>query len=218
MSRLAENQSHQPVRMEFSRPVCVLFPVLFSAGACSGSATLTASNGTLTSGPTSYPDNAICSWLIQPLGGGTVTLRFTIFDLESNYDFVKVYDGGSASTQLLASLDGSSLPSPVAAASGTMFVEFSADCRGSSAGFDAAYTTEPPLTTFPTFLPTSASAYSSLTPTLTPTVVPTAGVSPLPLPFPCPEAPSEISAAAAAVHDRGDAFPMFGLAACRCHI
>ena len=47
--------------------------------------------GVLSSG--FYADNAECSWLIAPPGAQSITLEFSSFDTEEDYDFVHVYDG-----------------------------------------------------------------------------------------------------------------------------
>ena len=47
--------------------------------------------GVLSSG--AYASNAKCSWLIAPPGAQSITLEFSSFDTEEDYDFVHVYDG-----------------------------------------------------------------------------------------------------------------------------
>jgi len=61
--------------------------------------------------------------------------------LESSYDYVRVYDGHSAFAPLIATLHGSSVPAPVTAKSGTMFVKFTSDGSVARGGFTADYTT-----------------------------------------------------------------------------
>jgi hypothetical protein len=47
--------------------------------------------GVLSSG--TYTDNAKCTWLIAPPGAQSITLEFSTFDMEEDYDYVYVYDG-----------------------------------------------------------------------------------------------------------------------------
>jgi hypothetical protein len=55
--------------------------------------------GVLSSG--AYADYAKCSWLIAPPGARSITLEFSSFDTEENYDFVHVYDGAVADAKFL---------------------------------------------------------------------------------------------------------------------
>jgi hypothetical protein len=55
--------------------------------------------GVLSSG--AYANNAKCSWLIAPPGAQSITLEFSSFDTEENYDFVHVYDGTVADAKFL---------------------------------------------------------------------------------------------------------------------
>merc|ERR1711907_778919 len=91
-----------------------------------------------TSGPDKYTANRDCAWAIST-SGGAVKLTFSAFDLESNYDFVKVYDGTSASGNMLGSLTGQTIPAPITSPSGKMFIRFTTDGSVSAAGFAATY-------------------------------------------------------------------------------
>jgi hypothetical protein len=113
---------------------------------CSGRQTLTASSGSVTEGSAGdYANDADCSWLIAPSDAmgmaRAVTLRFSSFDLEADYDFLKVYDGDSENSPLLKSLHGSNMPAPITAASGKMFLSFTTDGSVASDGFAASYST-----------------------------------------------------------------------------
>ena len=57
--------------------------------------------GVLSSGSGAYADNAKCSWLIAPPGAQSITLEFSSFDTEEDYDFVHVYDGTVADEKFL---------------------------------------------------------------------------------------------------------------------
>ena len=61
--------------------------------------------GVLSSG--AYADYAKCSWLIAPPGARSITLEFSSFDTEEDYDSVHVYDGTVADEKfLLKTLSG----------------------------------------------------------------------------------------------------------------
>jgi len=82
-----------------------------------------------------------CSWVIVSPSGAAIKLGFTEFGLEQNFDFVKVYDGPSASSPILGSLTGFARPAPLTATSGAMFVLFTTDFLGSEVGFTGEFET-----------------------------------------------------------------------------
>ncbi len=105
--------------------------------------TFTAAAGTVTdnSGSSSYLNNMSCEKLIQPSGGGTITLTFTSFITEANYDYVRVYDGSTTSAPLLGTFSGSSLPPVLTSSGGSMLIRFTTDYAGVTSGWSATYTT-----------------------------------------------------------------------------
>jgi Zn-dependent metalloprotease len=109
---------------------------------CNSATTLTAANGTFTdgSGTSQYANNSNCSWLIQPTNAGNITLSFTEFNTELNYDGVIVYNGANASAPVLGQFSGTTIPSPVIATGGRMFVTFLSDEALRSGGWTANYT------------------------------------------------------------------------------
>ena len=68
-----------------------------------------------------------------------VTVTFNSFALESNYDFLKVYDGNSASAPLIASFSGSTIPNPISSSvpGGCLTFVFTSDNIVNAAGWDA---------------------------------------------------------------------------------
>jgi CUB domain/Divergent InlB B-repeat domain/Secretion system C-terminal sorting domain/Fibronectin type III domain len=106
-----------------------------------GNAVLTTCNGTITdgSGENDYLDNTNCSWLIQPSTPSPITLTFTALDVESNYDFVRVYDGSTTNHPLLGEFTGNSLPNAVTSTAGSMLVVFTSDEFVSGLGWAANY-------------------------------------------------------------------------------
>lgn len=109
---------------------------------CVGNTTLTAATGTFSdgSGSADYQDNADCAWLIQPAGANQITLTFTAFETELNYDSVKVYDGVNANAPLLLEWTGSVVPSAITSTTGAMYVRFISDASQTDDGWEASYT------------------------------------------------------------------------------
>ncbi|MBI2969081.1 MAG: Ig-like domain-containing protein [Bacteroidetes bacterium] len=108
---------------------------------CSGTVPLTASSDSFSDGSATndYAENSNCSWLIQPAGAAYITLNFTSFSTETDYDFVYVYQGVDSTAPLLAFLSGSSIPQTITATGGSMFVQFVSDYIVNAAGWDAYY-------------------------------------------------------------------------------
>lgn len=91
-----------------------------SAVFCAGIAELTEPSGTIEdgSGSYNYHNNAYCRWLIKPPYANKITLSFNNFNTENQFDFLAVFD---ASTEL-GQYSGNTIPEPVVATSGNVFV------------------------------------------------------------------------------------------------
>jgi hypothetical protein len=85
-------------------------------------------------------------------------LNFSSFNLEATYDYLYVYDGPNTSSTLLATLNGTSLPSTITAenASGQLTLRFTSDVSGIRVGFQATVTSVTVCTT-----PTNGGTLSS---------------------------------------------------------
>ena len=108
----------------------------------SSTSTLTASSGTVTdgSGIDKYANNSECSWLIQPTNATSITLSFSLFDTELNYDGVIVYDGANSSAPILGQFTGSTLPNSITSTGGSMYFVFLSDEALRANGWSANYT------------------------------------------------------------------------------
>lgn len=109
---------------------------------CSGTTTtLTAPSGTFDdgSGSNNYANNTNCSWLIQPTNASSITLSFSAFNTELNYDGVIVYDGANNTAPVLGQFSGTSIPSAVTSTGGSMYVEFLSDPAVRAQGWTANY-------------------------------------------------------------------------------
>lgn len=108
---------------------------------CSGLTTLTNCSGNFSdlSGPNNYYNNLNCSWLLQPAGANSVTLRFNSFNVSSGDQFT-VYDGPNASSPSLGTFFGSFPPADITSSTGSMFVNFISNASTNAAGWDCSYT------------------------------------------------------------------------------
>lgn len=108
---------------------------------CAGTTSLTAPSGTFSdgSGANQYGNNSECSWYIHPPGAQSITLSFTAFDTEADYDGVIVYDGADNTASVLGQFTGTAIPSPVTSTGGDMYVEFLSDEMVRAGGWAAEY-------------------------------------------------------------------------------
>ena len=83
-------------------------------------------------------------WQINPPGAGQVTLHFTKFQTQPDFDVVKVYDpsGNVLLAEISGMYDPPDLPDPVVSASGKMFITFTTDGDTRADGWDAWYATD----------------------------------------------------------------------------
>ena len=105
---------------------------------------LTGSSGNLyDSGGTAsdYGDDERLFWLIEPPGATSVTISFSMFDLELDWDFLYLYDGNAVHDDLIGVYTGSSSPGTVTAESGSILMEFRSDCATTNPGWSASYST-----------------------------------------------------------------------------
>jgi hypothetical protein len=111
---------------------------------CQGILTFEEGSGSISdgSGDFNYQNSSVCMWKIIPEQAGTVTLNFSSFDTESNFDRLRVYD--LETQELLADYSGyyspSELPAPVTSPSGKMFLAFSTNPSITSQGWQVYYT------------------------------------------------------------------------------
>lgn len=106
--------------------------------------TYTASNGSFydTGGPSAnYSNDERKFWLFTKPSITNITLNFTSFNLESGYDNLFIYDGGSINSPLIGQYSGTVNPGPVTSTNDSVLVEFRSDCATTAAGWAATYTT-----------------------------------------------------------------------------
>lgn len=102
---------------------------------------ITDCDGELTDGSNSnnYANNSECSWIIQGPQGSNVRLNFTSFETESCCDFVNIYDGNSANSELLGRFSGTSLPPSIQTSQPNAFILFDTDGSSARAGWTLEY-------------------------------------------------------------------------------
>eukprot|EP00301_Raphidiophrys_heterophryoidea_P006337 c12564_g1_i3.p1 GENE.c12564_g1_i3~~c12564_g1_i3.p1 ORF type:complete len:1536 (+),score=430.03 c12564_g1_i3:367-4608(+) len=112
---------------------------------CSGNVTFDALMGSFSDGSkdSNYINFQHCEWLIAPSEHADwITLHFTEFDTELNYDIVHVFDGDTATAPLLLSASGNMIPRTVTTSQGkAMLVVFRSDSFATAKGFRAEYLT-----------------------------------------------------------------------------
>ncbi len=101
------------------------------------------------SGPTEdYLVDSDISWLIEPQQPGdsisSITLEFSRFNLAQSDD-ITVYDGETATANILAVFEGNEIPQPVSSTGNSMLVVFKSNSAETANGFLANYTTERPV-------------------------------------------------------------------------
>lgn len=80
-------------------------------------------------------------WLIEPFNAQSITIDFTVFNIELGYDNLYIYDGDNIDAPLIGSYSGSSSPGTVTSSTGSLLIEFRSDCSTLSNGWEASYTT-----------------------------------------------------------------------------
>jgi len=80
-------------------------------------------------------------WLFTKPSITNISLNFTSFNLESGYDNLFIYDGGSVNSPLIGQFSGTVNPGPVTSTNDSVLVEFRSDCATTASGWAATYTT-----------------------------------------------------------------------------
>lgn len=87
-----------------------------------------------------YTDDQRTLKLIQPTGATSVTLNFTAFNLEANYDYLFIYNGTTTSAPLIGQYTGTTSPGTVTSNGGALLLEFRSDCATTAPGWAASWT------------------------------------------------------------------------------
>lgn len=105
--------------------------------------TLNAASGTFTDtggSGANYSNDQRYFTLIQPANASSVTLSFSSFSLEANWDYLYIYDGATNSAPLIGTYTGTTSPGTITSSSGALLIEFRSDCATTAAGWVANWT------------------------------------------------------------------------------
>lgn len=95
--------------------------------------------GQLSDGSGPYRPFSWCAWILRPQGASRLSLTFSVFELESGNDFVRVYAGTSESGRLVTELTGTDLPHTIDVDSCCAYVTFVSDGSAQAEGFVVAF-------------------------------------------------------------------------------
>lgn len=86
-----------------------------------------------------YGDDQRYFTLIQPANASSVTLTFSSFNLEANWDYMYIYDGATTSAPLIGTYTGTTSPGTITSTSGSLLIEFRSDCATTAPGWQATW-------------------------------------------------------------------------------
>jgi len=89
-----------------------------------------------------YTDDERKIWVFEPTNATSVTLDFSVFNLENNWDFLFIYDGNSIDAPLIGKYTGTTSPGVVTSTGGSIAVEFRSDCATNTAGWEVNYSSQ----------------------------------------------------------------------------
>jgi len=87
-----------------------------------------------------YLNNENYTFTIAPTGATSIKLTFESFDTETNYDFLKIYDGPTTASTLLGTYSGTTLPPTITSSGGSLTIKFTSDNSTTKAGWAANWT------------------------------------------------------------------------------
>ncbi len=123
------NGSVQVNGASFTTPTC-----LYNSTACSG-------NFDDAGGPSAnYGDDEDYVFTIEPLGASSVTINFSNFDTELNFDSLYIYDGNSTASPLIGSYTGTNSPGTITSSGGALSFRFRSDSYVTNAGWNSSWT------------------------------------------------------------------------------
>ena len=78
-------------------------------------------------------------YLIEPLGATSISLAFSLFDLEQDWDFMYIYDGNTTNAPLIGTFTGNSNPTTISSTTGSLLIEFRSDCATTAQGWQLSW-------------------------------------------------------------------------------
>jgi hypothetical protein len=93
-----------------------------------------------TGGPSNpYTGNEDYTYMIMPTNASSVTINFTSFDLETNFDSLFIYDGPNTASPLIGGYTGTNSPGTISSTGGAMTLHFISDPLVNNAGFTSTW-------------------------------------------------------------------------------
>jgi hypothetical protein len=105
--------------------------------------TFTTATGTITDpggNAADYANDIRQCQLINPPSSSSISLTFTSFNLENNWDFLLVFNGTNNQAPLIGKYTGTTNPGTLVASSGKIYMELRTDCATTAPGFEANWT------------------------------------------------------------------------------
>jgi N-acetyl-anhydromuramyl-L-alanine amidase AmpD len=85
-------------------------------------------------------------YLISPTNASSLSITFTSFNLETNWDYLYIYDGSTTTSPLIGRYTGTSGPGTITASSGKLLLDFRSDCATTAGGWTANWNATTPVT------------------------------------------------------------------------
>ncbi|XP_048223975.1 LOW QUALITY PROTEIN: cubilin [Perognathus longimembris pacificus] len=96
--------------------------------------------------PGPYTNSSHCAWLLEGPQGHTITLTFTVFDIERHgscaWDSVTIRNGGSPTSPVIGQYCGTTSPGTIHSGSNQLMVMFNSDQSVAGGGFYATWSTQ----------------------------------------------------------------------------
>uniref|UniRef100_A0A4W3K7X0 Cubilin n=1 Tax=Callorhinchus milii TaxID=7868 RepID=A0A4W3K7X0_CALMI len=96
--------------------------------------------------PSPYTASTHCAWLLEAPEGHTISLSFTVFELEPHsactVDSVTIKNGGSSSSPIIGQYCGTNSPGTIKSGSNRLLVIFNSNNTVPHKGFDATWTSD----------------------------------------------------------------------------
>jgi len=108
---------------------------------------LTAPVGTFEdgSGSSEYNNNNDCSWLITPSGIDHLNLSFVTLNTEASNDKVIIYNGPTATSPILGTYSGSTIPAMISSTNDSVLVKFISNGSTTNSGWQIYYFSSYPV-------------------------------------------------------------------------
>ncbi len=87
-----------------------------------------------------YADDERMIWVIEPSNAQDVTLNFSSFNVELDWDYVFIYDGNTIDAPLVGVYTGTNSPGSITSTGNALTIEFRSDCATTAPGWAASWT------------------------------------------------------------------------------